>query len=84
MTETKLTEASLNLFLWYAKDANNWSGLPYLSGNRTFTKSDRGNLTQLKRAGLVTTNKDDHAEYIKFTGEGYALALKHGITIERF
>lgn len=48
----------------------------------TLTKSDRGNLTQLKRAGLLTTESDAGDEYIIFTEAAVTLAAKHGITLE--
>jgi hypothetical protein len=77
-----LTPASLKLFLFYAEDACNWDGNPWLNGNRDFTKEDRGNLTQLKRTGLLLTFKDDElGEYIQFTDAGKAFALTHGIKI---
>lgn len=79
---TNLTPKSLELFLWYAKDASNWSGLPYIGGNREFTKADRGNLTQMKRAGLLSTRKDEFGEYITFSESGRELAKQHGIEIE--
>lgn len=79
----KLTEASLRLFQWYAEDAPNWSGNPWLNGNRTFTKQDRGNLTQLKKAGLVTTGREpEFGEYLNFTDAGKAFAAALGCPIE--
>lgn len=75
-----ITEASLNLFLAYAKDAGNWSGTPLVGGNLGGTKEDRGNLTQLKQAGLIETFKD-RGTWISFTDAGKALASKHGIQL---
>lgn len=82
MSDIVLTEKSLELFLAYARDADNWSGNPWLDGNVTLTKSDRGNLTQLKRAGLLTTESDAGDEYIVFTEAAVALAAEHGVTLD--
>lgn len=51
----KLTEKSLALFLKFAGDAGNWNGTPLVSLNA----AERGNLVQLKKAGLVTTFQSD-------------------------
>lgn len=74
---TDITAKSLEIFLSYAKDADNWSGTPLFEGS----KEDRGNLTQLKVAGLVKTFTDEGCIWIDFTPDGKALALKHGIEI---
>lgn len=79
--EVTLTEGSLSLFLWYAKDASNWGGAPWLDGNRDFTREDRGYLTQLKKAGLLTTTREGSGEFIVFTPSGISLAGEHGIVI---
>ena len=77
----QITKNSLDLFLAYAEDADNWSGSPLVGGNVCSTKEDRGNLTQLKRAGLITTFKEDGDTWINFTSEGKKLAAEHGIEI---
>jgi hypothetical protein len=77
----KLTDKSLELFLGYARDAGNWSGTPLVGGNVGGTKEERGNLTQLKRAGLLTTFKFDGETWIRFTDEGEQLALLHGVEV---
>ena len=85
MSDTALTEQSLALFLWYAEDAGNWGGLPWLSGNRDFTAADRGNLTQLKKAGLLRTQEHEPGQaYIQFTAKGAELAAEHGIDISEY
>ena len=76
-----ITDTSLNLFLDYAEDAGNWSGTPLVGGNVGGSKEDRGNLTQLKRAGLLTTFAEDGDTWISFTPEGKRLAAEHGIEI---
>ena len=55
-----LTPRSLELFFDYARDAGNWGGTPLVGGGR----EDNGNLTQLKRAGLITTGTDNGAVFI--------------------
>ena len=74
-----ITEKSLALFLAYARDAGNWSGTPLIGGNVGGSKEDRGNLTQLKRAGLIKSFDDgEGCQWIQFTDAGKALALQHG------
>lgn len=79
-----ITAKSLELFLAYAKDADNWSGTPLVGGNVGGTKEDRGNLTQLKKAGLLTTQQDfddRHCQWVYFTQAGRELAASHGIEL---
>lgn len=76
-----ITERSLELFLAYAKDAGNWGGYPLVGGNVGGSREDRGNLTQLKVAGLITTFVDEGCTWIKFTEAGHLLAKKHSVTI---
>lgn len=76
-----LTDKSLKLFLAFAKDAVNWSGYPMVGGNVGGSKEDSGNLTDLKKKGLITTHWDEGCDWVTFTPAGVALALEHGITI---
>lgn len=76
-----ITETSLQVFLAYADDAANWSGAPLVGGNVGGSKEERGNLTQLKQAGLITTETDEGCTWIYFTASGRALAAEHGIEI---
>jgi hypothetical protein len=76
-----LTERSLQLFLDYASDAGNWGGTPLIGGNVGGGREDTGNLTHLKKAGLITTAADGQAVFIYFTEAGRALAAEHGIEI---
>lgn len=76
-----ITPTSLTLFLDYAKDAPNWSGTPLVGGNVGGSKEERGNLTQLKVAGLITTFADGGCTWVSFTEAGRALAQDHGIVI---
>lgn len=81
----ELTPASLELFLKFARDAANWSGTPLIGGNFDFTKADAGNLTDLKKHGLVTTTRDDDNRlcfWLDFTPAGLELAAAHGLSKE--
>jgi hypothetical protein len=78
----QITPTSLHLFLAYAADACNWSGEPLVGGNVGGSAADRGNLTQLKRAGLLNTFHDEQQTWIQFTELGRALAAAHGITLD--
>jgi hypothetical protein len=75
---TEITEKSLELFLALADDAGNWSGTPAA----WVSAEERGNLTQLKRAGLLTTFVDEGDPFAVFTEAGVALAAAHGRTVE--
>jgi len=79
--QTTLSPASLALFLEYAKDAENWNGQPLVGGNVATTPQDKGYLTQLKTAGLISTFKEDDCVWLDFTEAGKALALQHNIAI---
>lgn len=81
MNTTEITPTSLAVFLAYAKDAGNWSGTPLVGGNVGGSKEERGNLTQLKQAGLIRTSVDEGDTWIYFTEAGVALAAEHGISI---
>jgi hypothetical protein len=76
-----ITSQSLAVFLAYAKDACNWSGMPLVGGNVGGSKEERGNLTQLKQAGLIKTQNDEGCTWMIFTDEGKALAAEHGVAI---
>lgn len=77
-TRTDITPKSLELFLALAEDAPNWSGTPMAD----VTAAERGNLTQLKRAGLLTTYVDEGVPFAVFTAAGVALAAEHGFKVE--
>ncbi|NDG28208.1 MAG: hypothetical protein EB120_13660 [Proteobacteria bacterium] len=76
-----LTEKSKELFLILAQDAGNWGGTPLLGGNFSFTKEDRGNLSDLKKKGLVYTFKEERDEFVGFTDEGKAYAATLGFDL---
>lgn len=76
-----ITERSKELFADYARDAGNWSGNPLVGGNVGGSKEDRGNLTQLKQAGLLATFESDGHKWISFTDAGRAFAAELGIAL---
>lgn len=83
-----ITDRTLALFIEYAKDAGNWSGTPLIGGNvgSETSKEDRGNITQMKVAGLVTTFEDSErgmpkCYWLQFTEAGKALAKEHGVDL---
>lgn len=77
-----LSPRSLELFLAYANDAGNWSGTPLVGGNVGGSQADCGNLTQIKKAGLITTMRDEdgHA-WVIFTDAGKARAAEYGVIL---
>lgn len=76
-----LTATSHATFVAYALDAGNWSGMPLVGGNVESTAETRGNLTDLKRKGLISTFSEDGDVWVCFTSEGYEYAKAHGIVI---
>jgi hypothetical protein len=76
-----ITEASKKLFLDLANDAGNWNGTPGLGCNVPSDRHTRGNVTQLKRAGYVTTFKDEGITWVQFTVEGKAFAKANGVDL---
>ena len=76
-----LTPMSKKLFIAYAKDADNWNGTPLVGGNVKSNKSDNGNLTDLKKAGLIETFNEGKEIWIKFTDAGIKFASTLGINI---
>lgn len=73
-----LTPDSLALFDSLCKDSGNWNGFPLV----TVTKETRGNLTQLKKAKLLETVREDKAVFAMFTDAGKQLATERGNPIE--
>jgi len=77
----ELTKRSKELFIKYVKDADEWSGTPLVGGNVGGSKEDRGNLTDLKKAGLITTQKDMGASWVIFTDKGREYAKELGFEL---
>jgi len=80
-TEVTLTEHSHLLFIELANDAGNWSGTPLFGGNVGDEVSDKGNLTDLKKKGLVTTFEDEGCSWVVFTEVGKAYAAENGVDL---
>lgn len=77
-----ITEKSKTLFIAYFKDAGNWGGTPLVGGNVGGTKEDRGNLTQLKKEGLIYTKIDgdrSDLQWLYFTELGLQYAESIGL-----
>jgi hypothetical protein len=77
----QITETSKELFLDFAKDAGNWAGTPLVGGNVESSKELRGNLTQLKRAKLLTTTRDEGCTWVIFTETGKQYAAENGVDL---
>lgn len=79
---TNLSPASTDLFLSLAQDAGNWSGTPLVE----VSKSEEGNLTDLKVKGLLKTMTDEGCTFAYFTDAGVALAMQLDptLTVEDF
>jgi hypothetical protein len=71
-----LTPASLALFEDLIADAPDWSGSPLVD---LASAADKGNLTDLKKTGLVTTSVIDGSTFVWFTPEGIAFADSLGL-----
>ena len=75
-----LTPDSLALFTEFALDACNWSGTPLVGGNVWMDQARNGNLTDLKKNGLVRTfTVDGPAIWLEFTPHGVAYAKFLGL-----
>ena len=79
-----ISDKSKELFLAYAGDAGNWSGSPLIGGGNVGgdAKAQRGNLTQLKMVGLITTYVDEGCTWLSFTDAGKEYAKKNGIDLD--
>lgn len=57
-----ITPASLKLLTGFVNDAPNWSGSPMVD----VTPAEKGNLTQLKKAGFLHTFRDEGIDWVVF------------------
>lgn len=73
-----LTSASVDLFLKLANDADNWNGTPLLD----IDKKERGNLSQLKKQGLLTTFIEEGNNWVFFTKLGVEFATHFDIELK--
>jgi hypothetical protein len=81
LAQLGITYTSFEVFLAYARDAGNWGGTPCIGGNVGGSPQERGNLTQLKKAGLILTFRSDRCDFVQFTKAGRALADEMGVPI---
>lgn len=81
-----ITERSEALLIKLAKDAGNWQGQPMIGAgaNVATTKEDRGNITQLKIAGLITTFVDREDTFVQFTALGKAYVIGKGVPMMEY
>jgi len=82
-TMVNITEKSKDVFTRFANDAGNWAGMPLIGGNVDITKEERGNLTQLKKEGLIRTEYDslERLTWVCFTENGERYAIELGICL---
>lgn len=78
----RLTDTSLKLFIELAEDAKNWHNVIPTDGNVKITKRLRGNITNLKRAGLITVKESGGSSWLLFTPKGEEYADQLGIDVE--
>lgn len=76
-----LTDRSRKLFLDLAEDASNWGGNPPLNGNVRTDVHLRGNITDLKKVGLIETFRDDGITWVNFTELGESVVNSLGINL---
>jgi hypothetical protein len=77
---TTLTTASLELFLDLAKDAINWDFMP-LFNEKPRSQAEKGNLLDLKKNNLLTTQAEGSDVFVFFTPAGVKLAQDHGVRV---
>ena len=68
-TNMNLTATTQKLLKDLAEDAINWDGCPLFDGSY----EERGNLTDLKRKKLITTQMDEGCIWVFFTDKGLDL-----------
>lgn len=69
-----LTIETQNLFISLVEDAAEWGGQPLID----ITKEQRGNLSDLKKKGLIETFRDEGCDWAIFTPAGVELAAELG------
>ena len=75
-----LTEKSLAFFTKCAKEAPNFGGNPWVC-EVISSAADKGNLTDIKKVGLIRTVNNGDGEYLVFTPEGRNLAQSLNIEL---
>jgi len=77
MQTNDLTIDSKNLFISLVNDAPNWSDTPMFKGDQ----HQAGNLTDLKRKGLIKTFADCGCIFVVFTELGIKYANELGLDL---
>lgn len=72
-----LAPASLEYFFKIARD-DNWGPEPVIDAS----KSEKGMLIHLKKAGLLKTYESNGATAVQFTAKGVELAATRNVTVE--
>lgn len=82
MTTATMTTETEKLFIELGEDAGNWSGQPMLDYNVPIGRQRRGNLTDLKKLGLLRTASNEDGTYVVFTDKGKELLKnQYGINV---
>ena len=76
-----ITPRSHELFMEYAKDADKWGGTPLFEGMIDGSNEDYVNFSQLKEAGLITTERSGGYVWVILTDAGKAYAKENGTEI---
>src|SRR5271168_3389706 len=83
MPDTALTPASLELFRSIADEKARFGDDPYLEDMPPMSHADNGNMTDLKKRGLINVYETDYGKHmVKVTTEGAKLALSLGLDID--
>lgn len=83
--EKYLTNEVKAFFKELIEDAGNWSGCPMFGGNVGGDQASKGYLVNLKKAGIVTTEKDEEnkkIQWVNFTLKAYELGLEVGAKMD--
>ena len=82
MTTATMTIETEKLFVELGEDAGNWGGQPMLDYNVSIGRHRRGNLTDLKKLGLLRTEPTEMGPCVVFTDKGKELLKnQYGINI---
>ena len=80
---TELTPASLEMFREIAVEKSRFGDDPYLEDMRPMSQPANGNMTDLKKRGLIDVYGTDYGKHmVKVTSEGTELAMSLGIDID--
>ena len=77
--QNELTATSAKLLTDLIQDAGNWSGRPPLNGNVQTDNALKGNVTDLKKQGYISTQLDEGFAWVNFTKKAVEFAAANGI-----